>query len=204
MSIFGDINSTDHFDKAILETLQVWLPTYLAEHERQSGRAVRSYERPADFVVAEDHAKWTENRVPCVMVVGGDISDMRVMPDGYAGWYDYEVGAYVAAGGDDAEQAAKRMAKAYMAAIRSVLVQRPSLGGIATATVPVSESSGLDEDNRSVAIRIGSFRSLVHGLGLPGGGPVSPDPPDDPDDPHPDWPVVGDTSVTFNAEPIDG
>jgi hypothetical protein len=127
-SIFGRIVSGADVEDWTMALLQRWFSTYLAELERQHGVAEGSWQRPRSFVLAPSLDKWPEDQLPAVLLVSVGLEPKP--PMGGDGRYRvrFTLGAAcVCSARTQAES--HRMSQIYVAALRALLVQRPSLDG---------------------------------------------------------------------------
>lgn len=137
-AVFGPIVVASDVEDALTETLKLWLPTYLAEMERLTARApgdlpeIRSYSKVNRF------RRLPQEQLPAAVVVSPGLASAPVVfGDGKIGAW-WRLGVAVVCSGSTAE-ASNELAKLYGAAIRTLLVQRPDLGGAASALTIVSE-----------------------------------------------------------------
>lgn len=210
MSIFGRILDDSDIENAIEAVLKRWLPTYLAEVERQHDLTPPFYKRPSSWGIHSEMYKWEEDALPHILIIATGNNDQPVK-DGRgqhrARWY-IGVAAVVSASGETgtlAKQNTRLMANRYAAAIRAILVQKQSLDGALDGTV-----RGIDwVDGRANDMNPGDERTIwasrqvftieVDDVVSKNHGPVEPDPPDDPDAPLPDYPVVPDVDHVQNT-----
>ena len=135
-SSFGPFGGGWSVRAAIVSTLGLWAPTYVAEASRQTGLSLISFEswrleptnrsRPATTTPAYV--------VSCRSVLG---KPTRKGTGFYSVEWTAQVGVYVyGRSWDETED----LAWIYIAALRNALLQHPSLGGIAASTWWLSES----------------------------------------------------------------
>lgn len=203
MSIFGPIITGAQLEQAAMDTLQLWMPDYVAALERETGREPRSVPLPKAWVRRNDAvARWPENRVPAIALVSPGLSTDPVK-DGegnYSCAFELAVGAIVNARD---QQSANDLAKLYAAAIRTLLLQRGDLGGFANGTVWTKEGY---TDTPADYLKIGAiatvtFDVIVEGVAVDHGGPLAPS--DDPYLDPGDWPTVATTALTLTPEALD-
>lgn len=202
MSIYRPIITGADVQAAAMDTLQLWMPAYVAELERQTGREPRSVPLPKTWKhTTEKLQRWPEDQVPAVIVVSpGTEGDPLVNGDGtYDVAFVLGVGVIVAARD---QPSANDLVKLYAAAIRTLLVQHASLGGFASGLVWSDEKyDGLPADYLSVGAGAElTFFVAVSGVMSEDGGPG--DPPDDPYDDPGEWPTVETTELILTAEEI--
>jgi len=206
MTMFAPLVAVPQLETAAVDQLRAWLPAYVAEVERQMGLDARFIELPRSYQSASQQDVLPEEQSPAILVVSpgtdGDperINDMT-NPDAisYASWFQLSV---VAGVHSVDEVSARALAGYYAAAIRGVMVQRPTIDGFTRGTVWSGEEIYGNPDtarNRSRAACVVHFRTRVEGLVTPGAGPTQADlPPDDPYAPWPDMPVVRTVDVVY-------
>lgn len=197
MTIFGQIITRDDLENAAKTTLQTWLSTYLAEVERQSGVVAGSYERPRSYSTTNDFEKFDEAQTPAIIIVSSGLIGAPIKQGTGTYRTTWALGVGVVCSGSD-EGDVRTMVNIYTAAIRTLLVQRPSLGQFA---------QGLNyEDEKYDEVTGAKRRTLQAGYIVcsvevdnvvdASGGPITPsDPPDPATDPITDWPIAESGSV---------
>jgi hypothetical protein len=200
MTIFGAIVHGGHIEAAALDTLRSWLPTYLAELERQTGRSpgvlpsVRSWSLVARFGLE------TDDQLPAGMLVSAGLAFEPTK--GGAGMYSatwlLDVAVVVSARD---EGATRELAMIYCAATRAVILQRPALGGVAAGIDWVDERyDDLSESGRYLAAGRNTFRVFVADVLSANAGPVRPDPKPDPLDPYDETTTVDKADVVVQPK----
>lgn len=211
MSIFGTLFSAGDLEDAAVLTLRRWFPTYLAEVGRQSGSA--NLPRPTSYQVVADIEDWREQGGPTVLVISPGTTDEPERDAEGRFTYIYALSAAVMIAASD-QRTARRYARLYTAAARGILAQQGSLGGV----IPSLRITGEEyadrtlADGRSAASGAVTATVQVDDVVTWGAGPIDPDPegsgptaPPPGTDPAlawPDWPVVDETYVTIEREPI--
>jgi len=191
-SIFGRIVSGHDVEQWCMTTIRKWFGTYLAEKEQQDGLTRGELQRPRGYVIAPSLDKWPEDQLPAVVLVSVGLAE-RPLKDGggrYRGRWDMGVACVCSA---RTQMESHANAQRYMAALRDLFLQKPSLGGMASGVDWQGEQyDQLDYDDlRSIDGGFGQFTVEVENIALAGGGPATPNEPLDPDTlPWPDWPVV--------------
>jgi len=172
-----------------METIRTWAGTYLCEVERQHGIPEGSLQRVRGWVTAPSFDKWPEDQLPAVMLVSVGLSETP-LKDGY-GYYrarwQMGLGAIVSA---RTQAESHRLGMLYIAALRALLIQHPSLGGRAAGIVWQDEDyTQLDYDDiRTLAAGQAMFTVEVEQVAQSGAGPLAPDPHDPECEP---WPNDG-------------
>jgi hypothetical protein len=185
---FGPIVSGGDVETWVLDELQIWLSTYLAEVERQHGYSGHDLPRPRAWALGPSFDKWPEDQLPGVLVSSRGVpAPPQKDGEGYvrARWL-VEPGV-VCSARTQAESHA--LAMLYGAALRWTLTQRPSVGGHAEASDWLGESYddlGYDDSRSLYAVRE-TFAVEVVDVMLGDAGPTAPEVPFTPDDTLP-WP----------------
>lgn len=153
---FGNIVSVTRIEKAILEVLQEWFPTYLREIERQEEWEGRPLPSPKNYTRRNSFDSEKGEKVPKVVVVSPGLYEPpeTLESDGYykATW---QVGVGIATVGRTEEEADER-AKMYAAAARAIIEQQ---------LIPAEESicyvEWLDENYEDLPVddKIQQYRS---------------------------------------------
>jgi hypothetical protein len=199
--IFGDVIDVGTIERAFVATLKAWLPSHLARQEARLGMETATLPFPRSWPTVSDFDIEVEEQLPAVIVIspGSDANPTRDQTGAYRMTWRFEV-AIAIAGRDEYE--ARNLAGVYLAAIRSALVQNPTLGGVAENTRPVGPDDhavGQTERGSQRAIYGTSFAVDVRDVVTDTAGPV--EPPDDPY--HPGEPAASpleaDIEVTLEA-----
>lgn len=188
MTPFGQILTGPQVEAAVLQTLRLWTPHYLDELGRQL-TLPNALPAPRSYRVWSDQEHWPEDQTPAVIVVcPGIVKDSPTRnPTGYDATWRVSAGCVVTA----VDQVhVRHNAGVYAAALRSALVQHPSLGGRALATRWRGEDIVQDaESGRTTALAIADFEVDVADVVDPQAGPLQvPDPV--PPGGWPDWPQI--------------
>jgi hypothetical protein len=217
---FGPLVVETDVDFAIIRTLRLWLPTYLAQAERERDLAPRVLARPEPVSYSNllDDDEFPDSRMPAILVTTAQVNDEPQI-DG-AGVYSVGWRAVVTAvvrGRTPGESRA--LASIFGGSVRRCLVQQQDLGGFASETRlasgtmlrPVADSTGQD---RYLTASLNPLTVYVDAIVQAGVGPVWPDPEDhdpyDPPDPsgNPDAPYdpllpVTTVTTTVTAKPLE-
>ena len=206
VDIFGRIIDGSQVEDAMMNHLRKWLPVYLQELEYQRFRNRDQIPHPRSIQAVKDLEQFDENQLPAIIVMSSGLSDTPVhYGDGsYSASWDVNVATVVTA--SDAEST-RKLAKLYGAAVRAVVVQKPSLGGFASGADWLDESyddlPGVDEE-RTFAVTSMYFSvsvdSVINRLGGPRTYPFI-EPPDEDTQPGSHWPLA--ETVTVEVEPVE-
>lgn len=205
-TIFGPIVTGADVEDWIFQVLQRWSCTYLAEVERQHGIEPGSLPDVRAWVPAPSFDFWPEDQVPGVLVVSTGTSERPLKSgDGsYRARWQIRLGVIVSA----ATQAqSHKLAKLYLAAHATILLQRPSLEGRANGVDWLGEeyTQIAFDDIRSIATGEALFTVQVDDVRHADAGPVTPADPRDPcTDPWPPWATATlvDVDVESTLDPL--
>ena len=210
-SIFAPIVPTTVIENAIIATIALWGPSYLAEVERQSGLTVGSLERPRAVAAAFDLENWAEYQSPSVVIsCPGVLGEPEKHSQGrYSGWFPFKVGAYVV---EQDEPSTRISAQVYQAALEALIAQQGAFGDNgATETIWTARDIHLpDITDRTQALAVSDFKVWIQSIVSAADGPLIPaEPPGPPgtpepgnEAPYPPWPEVLTTNITVTGEPI--
>jgi hypothetical protein len=185
MTIFGRIVTGSHVEDAAEATLRLWIPTYIAEIERQTGRDAGTLPTPRSWSLVSEFGLDPEDQFPAIVIESPGLveSPGRDGRGTYRAAWDLRIGVVVAARD---ERATRRLSTTYAAAIQAALLQHPSLGGFAADTswldtryTPIADDAG-----RTLAAGRTYFRVDVDDVVTAKAGPAVPNvDPLDPYDP---------------------
>lgn len=202
----GPMISGADVELAVKDTLRDWLPSYIAEYERQHGLQAGATPVPRGWVfTGRDAAKRSEDQFPCIIIMSGGISE-KPRKEGGRGtltaiWRVWVTAAF----GASTEASSRRHAQAYANALHTLLLQRPvAIGDGATVDWLEESYDEIDfESSRGYSASYVGFNLEVRGVGWADGGPpVYVTPPTDPTDPFDPWPTVTSTDTTVDKQPI--
>lgn len=202
MSIYGQIITFHQVELAMKNFLQRWLPTYLAEMERQTGRTPGSLPRPVAWSNTTEFTKFPEENLPLVVIVCPSITGTPVKEGNgsYRVAYPVGVAVVVKAGGSRPKESVRALAGIYSAAVRAAVLQHRGLDGFAITTNWIDErSDDIPVDaRRSLGSGQNVFEVEVRDVVSAHMGTSEPDPPADPLEDPGDWPIA--TDVAFEIE----
>jgi hypothetical protein len=126
-SIFQRILVASEIEEAVINTLQMWFPTYLREMERQLGLAKGTLSAPVNYTNRNSFdAEVGEKDLPKVVVVSPGLADTP-LPQGqgrYRAIWRLGIGVAVSA---STEQLANMLTKSYGATVRAIILQQQQL-----------------------------------------------------------------------------
>lgn len=183
-------------------TIDLWLPTYLAEIERQRDITPETLETFREYPAINDIEKMLEDQLPCCSLFCEGLNSAPVKRgDGaYEGTFNLKAGIIVSS---ITVEDTRNLMSIYTAAVRAILIQQRSLGGFAIASeftneaydeLPVEDTRTLGVGMLEFSITVGDVSNWKEG---PRGTP--------PTDPYadPEEPVTFDThNITINLEEL--
>lgn len=201
--VFGRIVIASDVETALVDTLQAWLPTYLAELERRTGRdpgavpMVKSWRRSNRFY------RFPQDQLPAAIVISPGTTGQPERRG--AGTIDawWRIGIAIVCSANTPE-ATNELAKLYAAAVRTAVLQQPSLAGDPADPHPFAAKvlfvGEVTDDVPAEYLEVGctaqvEFDVLVEGIADTTAGPAAPtvDTPDD-------WPTVTSQHVDIEVE----
>lgn len=196
-NIFGPLVTGSQVEAAALNTLKLWAPEYLAWVARETGRDPDSLTLPRSWVTSVDTDRWPEEQLPSVMLISTGLTG-EPSRDG-KGRYTahFAIGLAVVVSARD-RATTDELAKLYTAALRAILLQHQSLGGLAQAVEWVDERYDALPDGKSrrqLAAGQVVFRVQVSNVISGKTGPRVPRV-----DPTPDYPDTLATTVEADVE----
>lgn len=202
MSQYGPLIDAGDVERAALDTIKIWLNSYLHETEDRKGLDRGFLARPRSFARVNQLNDFEEGQLPAVLVIAPGLSEEPV-PDGegnYRAKWAVAVGTVVSARGSRGGETARDLAQTYGATIRALMVQKGSLGGFATRTEWADErNDNLGVQNqRSIAVSREVFVVEVREVVNRRVGPAEPDP--DTDSPHGDFGVAESVEYDLDEE----
>lgn len=195
--VFGPMPTLAAACVALRDTIRLWLATYLRERERRSGRAYGALPSLRGWrIFTESLDAEPGDQFPLLVIVAPGIPDAPVLGANGILRARYEMGASIIVNGPDFDSTLA-LAGEYGAALRGVLAQHGSLGGVADATLILGERYDqiASESARTImAAEVVVSVRLGGGVALRGGGPSEPSadplPPDD------GGPILGTVATT--------
>lgn len=186
MTIFGSIFTAALLEDAAIEHLKAWMPTYLAEMERQNGLDPESLPMIRSYTTLNEFDAWEEEQTPAIVVVSpGTIGEPLKEGGGlYRANWALGIGCIVSARD---RVSTNRVAKLYGGAIRAAIMQHESMGGVAEGAEWSSEryDDVPSEASRTLAAAQLLFEVEVRSVLDGSAGPA--EPLDDPYTAPADW-----------------
>jgi hypothetical protein len=203
-SAIGPIVSGHDVEQATLAVLRRWMPTYLAEAERQTGRVVGSLPVIRGWTVATTFDKWPEDQLPAIVLISPGLASPPDADGGGEYRARFMLGAVVIVSAAT-EAATRELAGLYSAVMRACLIQHQSLEGFGLGVQWLDERyDDLNfDDGRSLAAGQVTFTIEVGGIARRWNGPAHPsEPPATPTDPIPEDATVETVEVETRPVPI--
>lgn len=203
-SIFGRIITGDDVEQAVLALLRRWSGTYLAELERQHDLEAGTLPRIRSYETAPSFDNWPEDQIPACIVVSPGITGppVRGGRGSYMARWSVGLGCVCSA---RTQAEAHRLGMLYIAALKTLILQRPSLEGFAAGVDWVDESyTELSfDDRRTLGAGMAIFNVQVDDVVTAQAGPLTPADPLDPDtSPWPEWPHADTVTVDVAGTPV--
>lgn len=185
-------------EEAVLDTLQAFMPNYLAEMAAHRGLPRSTYHVESYARGATVDTRFPEEGLPCVVVKAGRKASNGQESDGsVSAWFEIAVGVLVS---DQQRGSTFDVAWDYATAVEAILIQQRDLGGFAATTDWQSTfPEDIEVKSRTLAGVIVEALVLVDPILNALDGP--PDPPDDPYEPLPTDPTV--LTVDIDVQPAD-
>jgi hypothetical protein len=207
MSIFDNITAATDLEDAVVATLQKWFATYLKEYEIQAGLIpdhtyASKHPLPKQYIRVTEMDKEAADQMPTLAVVNAGLSGRQSpMQEGdgtFRVTWGVGIGVFVAANNRPSTMA---LVRTYSAIVRTIMLQKQSLGGFADGTKWLDES--YDDafrftDEQTISAGQVVFEVEVAGVVNRFGGPKTPDPL--PDQPGSSWPIATQVIATVEVK----
>lgn len=201
MSIFGRIVTSTQVEAAVVDTLRTWLPDYLAEVCRQSGRDPATLPPPVagDIFAMAQMQRRTSDKLPSIVVnVTGETKPVKMGRGKFR--FTWPLDVVIGVGARDMQLALEGRG-IYAGAVRALLVQKCGLDGFAAAIRPVGaayDDATQSETRDTIGFAHMQFEIDVDDVVAHGMGPATPsvDPLVEPDD----YPTTEFTELTTTLE----
>lgn len=208
---FGPLLVETDVDAAVIDRLYLWMPTYLAQVERERGMANRTLHRPvrASYATVLDDDGFPTKRLPAILVTTASTADAPELggDDTYSTVYEVAVTAVVRG---RTSHEARVLASLYAGSIRRLLLQQQDNADTMLWTgSSVASVADTTAENRHLAGGINTFSFYADRVVQAFAGPTvdspvyeQPDPAGDPDsayDPLVDVDVI---NVDVTAIPV--
>lgn len=197
--MFGPIVSGGDVEDAVLDTLRIWIKTYMHHMEDRQGidrdtyPGIKSYSTHSTFETIPG-----DDFLPLIVVVSPGLNSPPVKEGDGKFRATWSVGVVIVVS-SNSQEAVRKLVMTYAAAIRTCLIQKRDLGGISRGVV--WDDEGYDdiptEDSRSIMAARLYFSIEADGVAQAFTGPLHPEDSGD-------WPTVGPEGgqVEINKEAV--
>ena len=136
--MFGRIFVSHELEDAMITLLETWFYTALTEVTIQLGLDINDFPLPTRYTNRNTFDAALGEQLPRVVVIAGGMTrpPRRDGGGGYTGWWKIDVG--IAAAHEDEVEVRRRVGM-YAAAIRWIVMHKPSLGGFCNNSEFVDE-----------------------------------------------------------------
>jgi hypothetical protein len=205
VDIFDQIISANQIEEAMRDHLKLWMPVYIQEMELQLGRERGKVPVPRSFMIAGGLEQMKENQLPGILIQSPGTTSVPTH-DGsgmYTANWRMALTAFISALDQDSTRA---VAKLYGAAMRAIIVQKPSLGGFAINSRWTSESYSDEpspDGERNLTLASVTCEVTVENVVNKMGGPRTfpdVDPPDPATQPGSHWELATKVIIGINGE----
>lgn len=201
MSNFGPIIGGWTVERAVGDTLLLWLGSVIHEIEDNEGIERGSIPVPASYTRVNSFRRLPEDPAPVLLIVSPGTIGEPVRESGeYSAKWQIHTG--IISNTPAGEEMARDLAQYYIAAIRTVMIKKADLGGLANGVEWAGEQyqdiGNMNERSHAAARDV--FRVEVGGVSYKPGGPAEPDAADD--TPHEDDPIAETVDTTITQEAI--
>lgn len=175
---FGAIKTGADLRRAALDTLKVWMPTYIAEVARQAGLVppgIPGLTAIASWQVVANFDELPDSNLPCLMVTSPGVVGKPVRHGSGLTDVIWGLDVYVVISGQDWGDTADKVGY-YAGAARAALAQHGSLGGLAEWTRWEGESYGRipQRQSRTLGGALVMFHTRVRSVLDTDAGPDTP------------------------------
>jgi hypothetical protein len=156
VNVYGNIVTGKMVRNAVIAHVRTWAPDYIAEMGARDGRdrtalpSFRSYTSKMN-----DPDKFVEDQIPCCVVVAPGMVSGKIARRARTIDAQWAVGLAAVVSGQD-EDNTYELAELYTAALRSLMIQHPGVGGLSTGVTLLSE--------RYVPLDANGTRTLAAGI----------------------------------------
>jgi hypothetical protein len=203
-TIFGRIVSGSDVEDWCIALLKRWMSTYLSEVERQHGLPALHYARPRSYVRTISFDQWPEDQLPRIVMASAGQATPPSRDSNGLYWCKWLMG-FGCVCSAKYQELAHEMALNYVAAARTLIIQRPSLDGNADGITWLDERYDdlAYDDLRSLSSGQAHFTVEVQNSATANAGPLLPDPPKDA--PWAPWPTVQtheEQLINYGTDPL--
>jgi hypothetical protein len=176
------------------------MPTYLREIELQLGLADHTIPAPRTYTTRNEFTTFPEDQMPiCVVVSPGLAEEPYMEGDGtMTAWWTLGVGVLASA---STEEDTNFLSKMYAAAVRAIMLQKSSLGGVCIGIEWLDESyDDIPDESQERTIRAAQWvgRAYIDGVVVRDAGPIGP--PDPETQPGSEWVIATSGSILLQKK----
>lgn len=206
---FGPLVTNVDVDKLVVDKLRLWIPTYLAQLEREREKAPKYFNRPRDASYASvlDDDEFPDKILPGIFVTSSVAASTDPFEDGFYG-ATWTVAISAVVRGRSSEET-RWIAAMFEGSIRRVMLQQPVGEKVEWDTTLVQPVADPTNAGRYLAAGMSSYfvyfdHVAQEGVGphIPDGPYEEPDPEGDPDTPYDDLVTVGSVTTEVDADAI--
>jgi len=210
VDIFLPIISADQIEDGVLSFMEQWFEVYLKEIEIQTGRDCGSLPLPRSYQVWDKFNKYEEDQLPALIVTCPGLAGKPTARGDGSYIASWKMQACIIVSAND-QTNTRRVSRLYGAALRALIVQKRSFGGIAVDAVWTGESYDLlsADANRTITAVCVDYTLAVDNVVNRQGGPrtypeiAAPDPRCPPDgQPGSTWPDAHEVDVVIINEGV--
>lgn len=197
-AVFGEIVTVSDVWNALQDTMKLWFPTYLREQERLSGRSYAVLRRPVGWrVFTESLDTKIGDQFPVCVIVAPGIATPLTGRENSLYSAVFEMGVSVIVKARDVSETLS-LAAQYGAAMRKIILDHGSLGGLASGTTILGEDYNEipDESQRTLAAAQLIVSIRVDNAAAGTGGPLEPEEEPPEEDSDPGGPTFGTVATT--------
>lgn len=210
MSVFGPLLTAGTLERAVVDRLRNWTPTYLAEVERQAEREAGTLPRLRGVIRVSELDRWPQDQLPCAIVVSPGTIGSPVRDAEGVYQVDYSIGVATLVATRE-EEGSREVAQLYGAAVRGALVQQATVTegihvvdwlGESFDDFPVEDRGTMFGSLNLFAVRVDELLSWKKGPPptWTEDGPTSPTPPENPVTPFDDEPTIETIDIDVERE----
>ena len=199
MNVYGQIITGADVREAVEATLRAWMPAYLGEIAAVRGKSRGDLPTFRSYQSATSVDSWPEDQLPaCIIVAPGLAGPPEKHGSEYTATWSVGVATVNSA---STREATTELVELYTAAIRSAVMQHPSLGDFASGLEWIDESYDELGFEESRTIAAGQVILGVQVDGVLDSSQGTKTPPVNPNVTPDTWPTVESTSVSSQGAP---
>lgn len=197
--VLGPLKGTIDVRRAVKETIQEWIETYIAAVERHYGLDPKTIALPKSYVFSDDGSldKSPEDQVPCVVILVPATAE-RAKREGTGAYrvkWNVTVSVIVSS---FSQSFTSDLAQYYSTAVLALMVHQGTLGGFAESTIWRGQRNDdlKPEEKRTLAAGTNVFEVLVPDVVRKGAGLKAP-----PEEPYEELQPITVKEVDVDLQP---